>query len=483
MVASNRGPLSFTVSPGGVPVPRRGGGGLVSGLAQAARAGTVTWVCAALTPGDRLACAQTVGGRLDQAGFDTGGTRVRMLDLAEAPFALAYDVVANRTLWFLAHLLFDTATRPSFDAAFATAWAAFRDVNAAFADALAEEAPPGGSVLVQDYHLALTPQLLRARRPDLRIAHFTHTPWAPAEYFRILPDELARQVLLGMLGADHVGFLTRRWARAFLDCVSTTLGATPRQRTASRWSVDTGGRTVSVGVHALGVDGAWLHARAAQADVAEEAARLRSWVCGHRLIVRVDRAEPAKNIVRGLLAYAELLATYPQWRGRVVHLAVATPSRSTVPEYRSYFEAVRRTAQEVNDRFGTGSWTPLRLAEDDNYPRSLAALAAADVLVVNPVRDGMNLVAKEGPLLSRTNLALVLSREAGAAEEVGDEALVVNPYDVVATAAAIHQGLNMSDSERAARAGRLAAAATALPPGAWLAEQLAALRRDHAATG
>jgi trehalose 6-phosphate synthase len=194
-----------------------------------------------------------------------------------------------------------------------------------------------------------------------------------------------------------------------------------------------------------------------------------------RLILRIDRTEPSKNIVRGLQAYGELLRSRPEWREQVVHLAFSYPSRHDLPEYREYTAAVQRTAREVNEEFATPGWLPVLLEVRDDYPRSLAAYRLADVLVVNPIRDGMNLVAKEGPVLAERGCALVLSREAGAATEFAADALIVNPYDVTATADAMHAALSMSAEERAARGRRLAATATALPPQAWFAEQLAAL--------
>ncbi|WP_033424691.1 alpha,alpha-trehalose-phosphate synthase (UDP-forming) [Actinomadura flavalba] len=472
LVASNRGPVSFSRSGDGALTARRGGGGLVSGLAGVTGGGAdVLWVCAALGDADREA-ARASGGRLDLAGHDTGGAAVRMLDIPAGTFQRAYNGVANSTLWFVHHLLYDTPRAPHFDARARRDWQSYEAYNAAFADALARDAAPGAKAVVQDYHLSLAPAMLRERRPDLRIAHFSHTPWAPPEYFRLLPDDIAAAVLGGVLGADHAGFLTERWAAAFLACCAELEGA--KVDHAAR-TVRYAGHVTRVGVHALGVDAADLRARAAQADVADRAAALRERVGGRRLIVRVDRTELSKNIVRGLAAYRELLLQHPGWRGRVVHLAFAYPSRGDLPEYRAYTAAVRETADAINAEFGTGDWEPLIVQVEDDYPRSLAAFGLADVLLVNPIRDGMNLVAKEGPVLSDRGCALVLSREAGAAADLGDDALLVNPYDVSQTAEALHRALLMPEGDRADRCKRLAEAATALPPRDWFAGQLAAL--------
>ena len=326
--------------------------------------------------------------------------------------------------------------------------------------------------MVQDYHLTLVPRMLAQRRPDLAIAHFSHTPWAPPDYFALLPDDVAREVLEGILGADHAGFHAERWASAFLDCCEAVLGAEVDR--AAR-TVRHAGHTTTVGVHPLGVDAAQLRARAAADDVQAHIAALSEVAGGRKLIVRIDRTELSKNIVRGLAAYRELLITWPQWRGKVTHLAFAYPSRHDLPEYREYTASVQRMAREIVDEFGTEDWDPLVLQVNDDYPRSLAAYRLADVLLVNPVRDGMNLVAKEGPLLSDRGCAVVLSREAGAAAELAEGALLVNPYDVSATAQALHEALSMNSAERNRRAALLAQASAACPPQQWLASQLSAL--------
>ncbi|WP_033217577.1 alpha,alpha-trehalose-phosphate synthase (UDP-forming) [Kitasatospora phosalacinea] len=472
LVASNRGPVSFRTEDDGTLTLRRGGGGLVSGLSAIDDPNAV-WVCAALSDADRTAARQAPEGRLDLAGHDVGGQAVRMLDIDPETFARAYNGVANSTLWFVHHLLYQTPVQPAFDADFRTEWDAYRAYNAAFAEALAAEAAPGAAVLVQDYHLSLAPALLRELRPDLRIGHFSHTPWAPPDYYRLLPDDVAAAVLEGILGADRAAFLTRRWALAFADCCEAVLGA---EVDRDALTVTHGGRTTRLGVHGLGADAEFLRERAHRPDVDERLAALRGAVGDRRTIVRVDRTELSKNIVRGLLAYRHLLRTRPEWLGEVVHVAFAYPSRTDLAEYRDYTAAVRRVAEEINTEFATDDWQPLILHVDDDFPRSLAAYRLADVALVNPIRDGMNLVAKEVPVVSDHGCALVLSREAGAHAELADDAITVNPYDVIATADALAEALAMPAAERADRTKRLAAAATALPPQQWFLDQLDALR-------
>jgi trehalose 6-phosphate synthase len=475
LVASNRGPVSFDHAQDGALTVRRGGGGLVSGLtsglAAVAADGGVLWLCAALSDADREAAQ-----RGERADGGPGEVPVRMLDIPAGTFGAAYNGIANSVLWFVHHLLFDTPNQPRFDAGFRRDWAAYLAYNEAFADALAQEWEPGTRVLIQDYHLALAPRLLRDRHPAARIAHFEHTPWAPPDYYRLLPDDVGAAILDGMLGADHAGFLAERWAAAFLDCCEAVLGARVSRGAGGSGRVSYRGRVTEVAVHPLGVDGPALRARGREADVRAAADALARVADGRQLIVRVDRTELSKNIVRGLAAYRELLAARPQWHGRVVHLAFAYPSRSGLAEYRDYTARVRELAEEINAEFRTPGWEPLILDVKDDYPRSLAACGLADVLLVNPIRDGMNLVAEEGPVLSERGCALVLSQEAGAAALIGAEALLVNPYDVTATADALHAALSMPAAERQRRAAAMAAAACRRMPQRWLAEQLDALR-------
>jgi trehalose 6-phosphate synthase len=462
VVASNRGPVSYQFADDGSLSARRGGGGMIagvmSGLAALGPETEATWICAALSEADRAAARQGVPA-------DTG---VRMLDIPPEILDRAYNEVANSALWFVHHMLFDTPVEPCFGAAFQRDWRSYVAYNEAFAGALAEAGR--ARALIQDYHLALAPRMLRDRTPDARIAHFSHTPWAPPAYYRLLPDQVGRAVLDGMLGADHCGFLAAGWADAFLDCCTDILGASV---TGNR--VTHRGHVTEVGVHPLGIDVPELRARAGQDDVAVHMAALTEATGGRQLIVRVDRTELSKNILRGLAAYRELLISRPQWRGQVVHLAFAYPSRSALPSYRAYTEQVQRFAEQLNAEFGTPDWTPLILEVKDDYARSLAACRLADVLLINPIRDGMNLVAQEGPALSDNGCALVLSREAGSAALFGDDALLVNPYDIGETAGALDQALTLPRDERQRRAAAVTAAADSRAPARWLAEQLDAL--------
>lgn len=456
VLVSNRGPISFTESDGGL-VPRRGSGGLVSGLAPLVGDTESLWIAGALSDADRAAAeaAQSSGGVLDVAGF-----RLRLVNVDPTTFTKAYDVVCNATLWFIHHGLFDASRRPAFGAEFAEAWQAYREVNDAFATAIAESAPPDAVVLIQDYHLCLVAERLTSTRPDLTCIHFSHTPFTGPDGLRLLPDAVGRELLEG-LGAHHAcGFHTHRWADRFTDCCEEILGRTPATFTAP-----------------LGPDPNDLAASASSVEARAAGEELAEAVGDRAMIVRVDRIELSKNLLRGFRAYNQLLVDHPEWREKVVFAALVYPSREALPEYLAYRQEVETLVRAINERWGTDSWTPIITDLADDYPRSVAALGLYDVLLVNPIRDGLNLVAKEGPVLNRRDGVVVVSSEAGSADELAGAALVVNPFDVGATAEALHEALSMTTGERARRAAELQHLATRSSPRTWLDAQLAAAQR------
>ncbi len=466
LIASNRGPLSFRRTTAGEVEAARGGGGLVSAMTAAAGDEGSLWLCATLSDVDRDVAGSAPDGRIDLAGYDTGGAAVTMLVIDAETLHGAYTSVSNETLWRLNHDLVDAAKPPSYDDQWRQDWAAYVAYNDRFAAAIADTAAPDAKVLVQDYHLDLAPTMIRERRPDLRIAHFTHTPWAKPQTFDYLPSDVGCDIINGLLGADTLGFHSQRWADDFGECAVAATGAKYDGE-----AVELGERRVPLRILPLGVETAPLLSRAAEPDVADRVRELRSSVGDRQIVGRVDRTEPAKNVRIGLVAFAELLRREPQHLDRVVHVVLAYPSRQDVEEYRTYTDQCVSTAEQINAEFGTPDWQPVLLEVRDDYPRSLATLKLSDVLLINPLRDGMNLVAKEGALLSPDSV-LVLSREAGAADEMAADALLVDPTDVGATAVALHEALTMPAAERARRHAGLVATATALPPHAWLERQL-----------
>jgi trehalose 6-phosphate synthase len=456
IVVSNRGPLTFRAGPDGTLTPAPAGGGLASTLHRLLAGSGTTWASVTMGAADREAVTQ---GRMHEDGLDLVPVVVD-----DNTYRMAYDVVANTTLWYCHHHMWDLPHRPRFDRSWRTAWDGYRVYNAAMADAVAARADEGAAVFVQDYHFSLLGRMLAERRPDLRTVHFLHTPFADASMFGVLPDDVAAELLDGMAGYGACGFHCHAWEAEFVGCYAA----------AGRHDVP------PTFVAPLGPDAGVLEGEAASAAGVASLAALRSAVGdGRRLIVRSDRMEPSKNIVRGMFAFEELLVAHPEWRGEVVHVALAYPSRTGLAEYLAYAADVTQTAERINRAWGTAWWTPVVLFVEDDRDRSLAALSAYDVLLVNPVRDGLNLVAKEGPLLNGVDGSLVLSRAAGAWEELsGAGALGVNPFDVVATAEALHMALSMPAGERAARAAGLRASVLGRTSADWWADQVAAAARQ-----
>lgn len=449
VIVSNRGPLSFATEADGSLVARRGAGGLVSGIAPLVAGTDATWIAAALSDADREASRRGM--------VEADGLRVRTLDVDPSAHRMAYDVICNATLWFCFHGLFDLARRPRIDERWREAWDAYRAVNDAFATATAEVAPRDAAVLIQDYHLALMGPRLRELRPDLRTTWFAHTPFCPPEWLRPLPDDAARELVHGIAGNHACGFHTERWAAAFQQC-ALVYGAQP---------------TTYVSPLAVDVDDL---ARAASSDSCATArSALRASIGDRKMLVRVDRIELSKNILRGFHAFDDLLTRYPAWREQVVFVALLYPSREGLPEYLAYRQEVEGLVRQLNERWATDSWTPIVLDSSDDYPGSVAALSLADVLLVNPIRDGLNLVAKEGVLASEQSCALVLSTEAGVWDELGHAgAISINPFDVSATADALNDALAMPDAERRARHASLRDESVARTPSDWLSDQLRA---------
>jgi trehalose 6-phosphate synthase len=476
VIASNRGPISFEIGDGRELEERRGAGGLVTALTGALSATGGLWISAAMGEGDRLMAERSPDGHIEVVNEDTK-YHVRYLAIAEDAFDRYYNVVANRILWFVHHYLFDVVRSPRFGPGSSRAWRDYVDVNETFAEALAAEERPGGrspGFLVQDYHLALVPAMLRRRRPHARIAHFSHTPFAGPGYFQILPGEMGRAILTGMLGADVLGFHSQAWSDNFLLCCRNLEGA--RVNLRSRW-VEYRGRRTLVRDYPIAIDTEGLRRSASGPEFRRTRRELTRWRGEAKLVVRVDRTELSKNILRGFLAFEALLRREPAWRGRVRFLALLNPSRRAIPEYRAYTRECLRAAERINRELGAQGWKPVEVVIADDYPRVIAAYSLYDVLLVNPVFDGMNLVALEGPTLNRNAGALILSRNAGAAALLGRHALLVNPFDVGETADALHAALTMPEAERARRARAVRRIVRGNRPSRWVQSQLDDLER------
>jgi trehalose 6-phosphate synthase len=456
IVVSNRGPVTFT--PDGSA--RRSSGGLATALRSLLQYHDVTWIASAATEGELLVAGNT----LDQLAEDGSPYRLHLVPHDPQAYDWFYNVVANPMLWFIHHSLWQLAYTPRIDAAFHRAWSeGYEVVNANFAAAVVAELErePEAAVFFHDYHLYLTPRLVREQRPGAALMHFVHVPWPQPDYWRVLPRELRCAVHEGLMANDVVGFHTDRWRSNFIYSARELLGEDVTRKTV----------TAAISVDPAEFDEV-AGSEAVLAAEREIVARRPE-----RLVVRVDRTDPSKNIVRGFRAFELFLAAHPELHRRVGMLALLDPSRQDIPEYEEYLGAIEREARRVNDRFQQSAWTPIDLQIADDFPRSIAAYKQFDVLLVNAIFDGMNLVAKEAPLVNTRDGVVVLSENTGAHAELGEWVLTVNPFDVEAQAEAIHEALSLDVGERRQRLDAIRTHVREHDVNAWLEVQLAALDR------
>src|SRR5436190_3219069 len=442
IVVSNRGPVSYGRE-NGERVARRGGGGLVTALRGLISHHDVTWSASAISDGDRVASAEPIA----ETARDGSPFRLRLVAHDESEYDWFYNVIANPILWFLQHYLWELAYAPAIDHAVRHAWEqGYVRVNQGFADAVLEEleAEPDAAVLFHDYHLYLAPRFVREAAPDAMLSHFVHIPWPQPDYWRILPAEMRLAIHDGLLANDVVGFHANRWRLAFLRCAVDMVGAGGN---FGLWTADYLERRTRVVATPISVDPEEFDELAVSEPVLEaerEIVERRT----ERLIVRVDRTDPSKNIVRGFRAFELYLEAHPEMYRRVSLLALLDPSHQAIPDDSEYVGAVQREARRVNDRFAQNGWTPIDMQIGDDFPRSVAAYKQFDVLLVNATMDGMNLVSKEAPLVNERDGVLLLSENTGAFAELSEWALPLNPFDVEAQAAAIDAALTMGEPER-----------------------------------
>jgi trehalose 6-phosphate synthase len=476
VVVSNRAP--YEAGPHGTM--RKGSGGLVTALLTVADATGADWVCCARTEAERERGAAgrpvEVPGRLEP---------IRIHYAVPEPDAYHgyYSVISNPLLWFVQHYLWNLPYEPVITEQTWEAWHdGYRQVNRLMADRVIEvarelERPP--LVLTQDYQLYLAPRTIREALPEATLQQFIHIPWPTPNYWKVIPRAMRHAILDGLLANDVIGFQTSVDVRNFLLSCEELLGLRVDHRDRV---VLHDGRAVWVRHYPISVDLSGLAQQAAAPAVERELQELRAERPPRR-IARVDRTDPSKNIVRGFLAYERLLRSHRDWIEQVQFHAFLQPSRQDVRVYRDYLEEIRRTAERINGVFGTGSWQPIRLELEENFPRALALYRDFDVLLVNPIYDGMNLVAKEGMAINERSGALVLSENAGAFEELGEFAFPVNPFDVDATAEALQAALTAPLSDREQRRQAIGRVIASHDIGRWLVDQVQDVRDLAPRTG
>ena len=477
IIVANRGPVKFNYDENGERTFTRGGGGLVTALLGLAQHVDATWIAAADTIADR----DFKEGKVE---LDNGSSlKVKFIEPSTEAYAGYYNVISNPLLWFLQHNMWDGVRSPSITR---ETWVAWKDgyvkVNEQFAEAIAEEVKNNDKpclVMMQDYHLYLAPQFLRRKlkrhkSKNMKLMHFIHIPWPGPEGWGMLPSDMRQAILDGLCSVDLLGFQTRDDALNFIRTCETHM---PRVSVNyKRGRIWVHNHSTHVRDFPISIDVNALRALSESENVFQYKSDMEHLVRDRKLILRIERTEPSKNIVRGFEAYGEMLELHPEHRGKVKFLALFVPSRLGVDEYQNYLDEIMAVAGRVNAKFGNSDWEPIRILVGEDYPRAVAALREYDVLLVNSIADGMNLVAKEGPVVNQHNGVVVLSELTGARQQLTPGAIVISPYDIYGTAEALHNALTMPAEERAERATRLQWTIEREDIADWLCRQLEALR-------
>ncbi len=469
VIVSNRGPVTFSRNESGEREYSRGAGGLVTALNAVSRRRTdAVWIASAMSEEDARVAKESL-----KTPYEVEGFKVVLVEHDQEAYHLMYNRLANPLLWFVHHGLYDLPYAPELGDDTKKAWEeGYVPVNSNFAEAVVRTLEDAGGeevvILVHDYQLYMTPLFLRERlRSDAFISLFVHIPWPEAEGWRVLPGYVREEVLRSLLTADIVAFHTKAYARNFVRTVREVLGVEADEEEGVIYHE---GREVWARAYPISIDPNEFEELAQSEEVLTEEEFVKN--LPGKLLLRVDRMDLSKNVVRGFTAYGRMLERYPEMRGEVTFLAQLQPSRGDVPEYARYAESIQKAVDEVNERHGTSSWEPVVLSMEDNFPRSVAAYKNYDALLVNAVRDGMNLIAKEAAVVNEKNGVLVLSENAGAYEELGEHALTINPFDVDEQAEALYEALTMSEDERARRAKALRRTVEANTIEEWVEAQL-----------
>jgi trehalose 6-phosphate synthase len=442
ILVSNRGPQEARAD-GSF---RRASGGVVTGLLTLAEATSANWVACARTDAERQLARRSPGGVTVPLSRSKG--KLYYATPSPEQYEMYYGVIANPLLWFTQHYLWDLGNVPVIDDRVHEAWTdGYVQVNMQMAEKvieLAHEAARPPLVLVEDYQLYMVGRLVREAVPNALIQHFVHVPWPTAQYWKVLPMHMRDRIVEGLLGCDIVGFQTSTDVRNFLLTCEENLGL---QVDEQERAVISGGRIVYARNYPISTDVQATERLAASRGVKRQEEDIATWR-PPMLIARIDRTDPSKNVIRGFIAYDKLLRYHPELRGKVQFWAFLQPSRQDVSAYTRYLREIRQSASRINSELGTPDWQPIRLEIAESERKAIAALKNFDVLLVNPVYDGLNLVAKEGALVNEKDGVIVLSENAGAHEELRGHVLSINPFDVEATATAMHAGLTMGIDER-----------------------------------
>ena len=472
ILVSNRGPVEYQMTGDGRPEARRGSGSVVTAFNSLAQKFEFTWVASAMGEGDRVVSNNGQGPHL-KSPLPGHKINLRYVVTPRRVYHKYYNILCNPLLWFLQHYMWNPPYNPNVDAAVHDAWeTGYIPVNQAFANAVIEEAraqEQAPIVIGHDYHLYLMPEFVRQEVPEAVIQHFIHIPWPTPQYWHMIPDYIIRRICESLCATDLLGFQTIGDVRCFLDTVEEFVPGATVDRT--NHTVARNGRTTSVKVYPISINVEEVQRIANSPRALDYETRL-SADAGEFTIVRIDRAEPNKNIVRGFRAYELMLTRYPELKGKVKFLAFLVPSRTHIRQYQRYMDEIQQVIQQINNNHGTEDWQPIVPFIENNYTQAIAGMKLYDVLLVNTIIEGMNLVAKEGPVVNNRDGVLVLSQSSGVHQQLADGAISVSPTDIEGTMEALHQAITMSAEDRKDRAARLIESVCREDINHWLYQQM-----------
>ena len=472
ILVSNRGPVEHQMSGDGWPEARRGSGSVVTAFNSLAQKFEFTWVASAMGEGDRVVSENGQGPHI-KSPLPGHEINLRYVVTPRRVYHKYYNILCNPLLWFLQHYMWNPPYNPNVDAAVHDAWeSGYIPVNQAFANAVISEAQAleqAPIVIGHDYHLYLMPEFVRKEVPEAVIQHFVHIPWPTPQYWHMIPDYIIRRICESLCTTDLLGFQTIGDVRCSLDTVEEFVPDVTVDRTSH--TVARNGRTTSVKVYPISINVEEVQ-RIANTPRALDYENRLSADTGDVTIVRIDRAEPNKNIVRGFRAYELMLTRYPELKGKVKFLAFLVPSRTHIRQYQRYMDEIQQVIQQINNNHGTDDWQPIVPFIENNYTQAIAGMKLYDVLLVNTIIEGMNLVAKEGPVVNNRDGVLVLSHSSGVYQQLSDGAISVSPTDIEGTMEALHQAITMSAEDRKARAARMLNSVCREDINHWLYQQM-----------
>ncbi len=472
ILVSNRGPVEHQMSGDGWPEARRGSGSVVTAFNSLVQKFEFTWVASAMGEGDRVVSENGQGPHI-KSPLPGHEINLRYVVTPRRVYHKYYNILCNPLLWFLQHYMWNPPYNPNVDAAVHDAWeSGYIPVNQAFANAVISEAQAleqAPIVIGHDYHLYLMPEFVRKEVPEAVIQHFVHIPWPTPQYWHMIPDYIIRRICESLCTTDLLGFQTIGDVRCFLDTVEEFVPDVTVDRTSH--TVARNGRTTSVKVYPISINVEEVQ-RIANTPRALDYENRLSADTGDVTIVRIDRAEPNKNIVRGFRAYELMLTRYPELKGKVKFLAFLVPSRTHIRQYQRYMDEIQQVIQQINNNHGTDDWQPIVPFIENNYTQAIAGMKLYDVLLVNTIIEGMNLVAKEGPVVNNRDGVLVLSHSSGVYQQLSDGAISVSPTDIEGTMEALHQAITMSAEDRKARAARMLNSVCREDINHWLYQQM-----------